>query len=128
MNQEKLVKLVALYFPQLHAIPENDAWWGKGFTDWVNVKKAAPQFRGHYQPREPLDDRYYDQSQMETLKWQISLAKKYGVHGFCHYHYWFEGKQLLETPTNMMLAAKELDFVEAARLRDEMYGLEKLMK
>lgn len=110
MNQEKLVKLVALYFPQLHAIPENDEWWGKGFTDWVNVKRAVPQFRGHFQPRVPLDDRYYDQSQMETLKWQISLAKKYGVHGFCHYHYWFEGKQLLETPTNMMLASKEIDF------------------
>ena len=110
MNQEKLVKLVALYFPQLHTIPENDQWWGKGFTDWVNVKRAKPQYKGHFQPRVPLDDRYYDQSQMETLKWQIGLAKKYGVHGFCHYHYWFEGKQLLETPTNMMLESKELDF------------------
>ena len=110
MNQEKLVKLVALYFPQLHAIPENDEWWGKGFTDWVNVRKAKPQFKNHFQPRVPLDNRYYDQSQMETLKWQIALAKKYGVHGFCHYHYWFDGKQLLETPTNMMLESKELDF------------------
>ena len=110
MNQESLVKVVALYFPQLHAIPENDEWWGKGFTDWVNVKKAKPQFNGHVQPRIPLDDRYYDQSQMETLKWQIGLAKSHGVHGFCHYHYWFEGKQLLETPTNMMLESRELDF------------------
>ncbi len=110
MNQDQLVKLIALYFPQLHTIPENDEWWGKGFTDWVNVKKAQPQFDGHFQPRVPLDDRYYDQSQMETLKWQIALAKKYGVHGFCHYHYWFDGKQLLETPTNMMLDSKELDF------------------
>ncbi len=110
MNQENLVKLVALYFPQLHAIPENDEWWGKGFTDWVNVKKAEPQFKDHFQPRVPLDKRYYDQSQMETLKWQISLAMQYGVHGFCHYHYWFDGKQLLETPTNMMLESKELDF------------------
>ena len=110
MNQENLVKLVALYFPQLHAIPENDEWWGEGFTDWVNVRKANPQFKGHFQPRVPLDNRYYDQSQMETLMWQIALAKKYGVHGFCHYHYWFDGKQLLETPTNMMLESKELDF------------------
>lgn len=110
MNQENLVKLVALYFPQLHTIPENDEWWGKGFTDWVNVKKAKPQFKGHFQPRVPLDNRYYDQSQMETLKWQIGLAKQFGVHGFCHYHYWFDGKQLLETPTNMMLESKELDF------------------
>ena len=110
MNQENLVKLIALYFPQLHSIPENDEWWGKGFTDWVNVRKARPQFKGHFQPRVPLDSRYYDQSQMETLKWQIELARKYGVHGFCHYHYWFDGKQLLETPTNMMLASKQLDF------------------
>ena len=110
MNQNDLVKLVALYFPQLHEIPENNEWWGEGFTDWVNVRNARPQFKGHFQPRVPLDDRYYDQSQMETLKWQIALAKKYGVYGFCHYHYWFDGKQLLETPTNMMLESKELDF------------------
>ena len=110
MQEEELVKLIALYFPQLHAIPENDTWWGKGFTDWVNVRKAKPQFDGHNQPRVPLDDRYYDQSQMETLAWQIGLAKQYGVHGFCHYHYWFDGKQLLETPTNLMLDNKKLDF------------------
>ncbi len=110
MNPDDLVKLVALYFPQLHPIPENDEWWGKGFTDWVNVKKAMPLFEGHFQPRVPLNNNYYDQSQLETLKWQIKLAKQYGVHGFCHYHYWFEGKQLLETPTNLMLDSKDLDF------------------
>ena len=110
MKQEELVKLIALYFPQLHPIPENDAWWGKGFTDWVNVKKATPLFEGHFQPRIPSNNNYYDQSQLETLKWQISLAKQYGVHGFCHYHYWFEGKQLLETPTNLMMDSTELDF------------------
>ena len=110
MKQDDLVKLVALYFPQLHAIPENDEWWGKGFTDWENVKKARPQYEAHFQPRVPLDDRYYDQSEMATLKWQIALAKQYGVHGFCHYHYWFDGKQLLETPTNLMLESKDLDF------------------
>ena len=110
MNQDNLVKVIALYFPQLHTIPENDAWWGAGFTDWLNVKKAKPQFPGHYQPRVPLGDRYYDQSKMETLKWQTDLAKRYDVHGFCHYHYWFDGKQLLETPTNMMLASKEINF------------------
>lgn len=110
MNPEGLVKVIALYFPQFHAIPENDEWWGPGFTDWVNVRRAKPQFRGHVQPRIPLHDRYYDQSQIETLKWQIGLAKSHGLHGFCHYHYWFEGKQLLETPTNMMLETKDLDF------------------
>ena len=78
--------------------------------DWVNVKRAEPQFPEHFQPRVPLDNRYYDQSKMETLKWQVDLAKSHGVHGFCHYHYWFDGKQLLETPTNTMLETKELDF------------------
>jgi Glycosyltransferase WbsX len=106
----KKIKLIAMYFPQLHAIPENDEWWGKGFTDWNNVKKAKPQFEGHYQPRIPLNNNYYDQSKLETLRWQIDLAKKHGVYGFCHYHYWFDGKQLLETPTNLILENKDIDF------------------
>jgi hypothetical protein len=110
VSQENLVKLIALYFPQFHAIPENDEWWGKGFTDWVNVRKAQPQFHGHYQPRVPLADRYYDQSQKETLAWQIATAKRYGLYGFCHYHYWFDGKQLLQTPTDMVIESPELDF------------------
>lgn len=110
MSPEEKVKLVALYFPQFHRIPENDQWWGEGFTDWTNVKKAEPQFPGHYQPRVPKDDRYYDLSQLETIKWQVELAKSHGLYGFCHYHYWFEGKQLLETPTNLMLANKDVDF------------------
>lgn len=109
-STEKAVKLIAMYFPQLHAIPENDAWWGEGFTDWNNVKSASPQYDGHYQPRVPLDNNYYDQSKIETLRWQISLAKEYGLYGFCHYHYWFDGKQLLETPTNLILDNKDLDF------------------
>ncbi|QJR15559.1 glycosyltransferase WbsX family protein [Usitatibacter palustris] len=107
---EDQVRLLAMYFPQFHAIPENDAWWGKGFTDWVNVKRARPQFRGHYQPRVPLDNNYYDQSRLDTLAWQIDIARKHGVHGFCHYHYWFDGKQLLDTPTNLVLENKSLDF------------------
>lgn len=109
MNDKK-IKLIAMYFPQLHAIPENDEWWGKGFTDWNNVTSAVPQFEGHYQPRVPLDNNYYDQSKIETLRAQIDLAKEHGLYGFCHYHYWFDGKQLLETPTNLMLENKELDF------------------
>ena len=106
-------KLIAVYFPQLHAIPENDAWWGKGFTDWENVKSGQPQYEGHHQPRVPLggndQDRYYDQSELATLRRQTALAKQYGVYGFCHYHYWFDGKQLLETPTNLMLAHADID-------------------
>lgn len=103
-------KLIALYFTQLHAIPENDAWWGKGFTDWDNVKSSAPQYDGHYQPRIPRGSSYYDQSDLETLRGQIELAKQYGVYGFCHYHYWFDGRQLLETPTNLILANRDIDF------------------
>ena len=103
-------KLIAMYFPQLHSIPENDAWWGTGFTDWENVKSAKPQFEGHYQPRTPLGCAYYDQSELETLRSQIALAKRYGVYGFCHYHYWFDGKQLLETPTNLILENQDIDF------------------
>ena len=109
MNNASDIKLIAMYFPQLHAIPENDEWWGKGFTDWFNVKNDRPLFDGHNQPRVPLNNNYYDQSMLDTLRWQVDLAKRYGVYGFCHYHYWFDGKQLLETPTNLMLENKDID-------------------
>ncbi len=105
-----MAKIVAMYFPQFHEILENNRWWGDGFTDWFNVKKAKPQFNGHYQPRVPLNKNYYDQSDCETLRCQISLAQKYGVHGFCHYHYWFDGKQLLHEPTDLMLSNKDINF------------------
>ncbi len=103
-------KVIALYFPQFHVISENNAWWGEGFTDWNSVRTAVPQFEGHYQPRVPLNGNYYDQSRVETLRWQVDLARKHGIYGFCHYHYWFEGKQLLETPTNLVLENKDIDF------------------
>jgi len=107
---EQTVKLIAIYFPQLHAIPENDAWWGQDFTDWDNVKTGTPLYQDHYQPRVPLNKNYYDQSKIEVLRWQIDLAKKYGIYGFCHYHYWFDGKQLLETPTNLIMENQDIDF------------------
>ncbi len=103
------VKVVALYFPQLHAIPENDRWWGQGFTDWVNVKRAQPLFGGHRQPRVPLGRDYYDQSDPKVIRRQVALAREHGVSAFCHYHYWFNGKQLLETPTNLLMGMKDLD-------------------
>ena len=104
------MKIIAMYFPQFHSIEENDKWWGKDFTDWDNVKKACAQFKSHIQPREPLDDNYYDQSSIETIRWQVELARSHGVFGFCHYHYWFNGKQLLETPTELMLNNPDIDF------------------
>jgi hypothetical protein len=103
-------KVVALYFTQLHVIPENNEWWGEGFTDWENVKKAKSLFDGHNQPRIPLNSNYYDQSRVEVIRSQIELAKAHGIYGFCHYHYWFDGKQLLETPTNLFLQNKDINF------------------
>ncbi len=103
------VRLVAQYFPQLHAIPENDEWWGKGFTDWDNVRRGEQQFPRHYQPRIPFHDNYYDQSKVESLRWQAELARAHGVDAFCHYHYWFDGKQLLNKPTDVLLGNKDID-------------------
>lgn len=103
------MKVIPVYLPQFHTIPENDEWWGKGFTEWVNVKNAKPLFEGHNQPRVPLNNNYYDLSDIETLKWQCKLAKDYGIYGFCMYHYWFNGHLLLEKPMEMLLAHPEID-------------------
>lgn len=104
-----MMKVIPVYLPQFHTIPENDEWWGKGFTEWVNVRGARPLFEGHNQPRVPLGDNYYDLSDVETLKWQCQLARKYGIYGFCMYHYWFNGHLLLEKPMEMLLAHPEID-------------------
>ena len=103
------MKIIPLYLPQFHTIPENDEWWGKGFTEWVNVREARPLFEGHNQPRVPLNNNYYDLSDIETLKWQCRIAKEYGIYGFCMYHYWFNGHLLLEKPMEMLLAHPEID-------------------
>jgi len=100
------VQLVPFYFPQFHAIPENDTWWGKGYTDWKRVKEARPLFEAHYQPRVPLEQNYYDLSSYEAIDWQIKLAQQYGLSGFCFYHYWFDGKLLLEKPMELFYNLK----------------------
>lgn len=103
------MKIIAFYLPQFHNIPENDEWWGKGFTEWVNVKKAKSLYPGHEQPRVPLNNNYYNLLDDNVKIWQAKLAKKYGIYGFCYYHYWFDGHMLLEKPMEQMLANKEID-------------------
>lgn len=103
------MKVIAFYLPQFHEIPENNEWWGKGFTEWVNVKKAKPLFEGHRQPRVPKDNNYYDLSDVNVMRWQASLAKEYGLYGFCYYHYWFNGHMLLQKPLENMLNDKKVD-------------------
>lgn len=98
----------AYYLPQFHCIPENDEWWGKGFTEWTNVRKAQPLFPGHVQPYVPLGGNYYNLLDPETLTWQAELAREYRVDGFIYYHYYFKGKKLLEKPAEDLLRRPEI--------------------
>lgn len=101
-------KVIAIYYPQYHAIPLNDKYWGEGFTDWQNVKKSKPLFNTHKQPKTPLNNNYYDPRNLSTLQEQSRLAKEFGVYGFCFYHYWFDGEALLEEPLLTFLNNKDI--------------------
>ncbi len=107
----KKARLIAFHLPQFYPTPENDKWWGKGFTEWTNVAKAKPLFPGHYQPHVPADLGFYDLRLPEARLAQAELAKEYGIEGFCYYHYWLGGgRRMLEHPVNEILASGEPDF------------------
>ena len=122
-QKQPKARVLAYYLPQFHPIPENDAWWGKGFTEWTNVGKAKPLFPGHYQPHVPADLGYYDLRVPETREAQAQMAREAGIEGFVYWHYWFgNGKRLLERPFNEVLASGKPDFPFALAWANESWS------
>ena len=103
-------RVIAINLPQFHPFPENDEWWGKGFTEWTNVTKARPRFRGHYQPHLPSETGFYDLRLPEARQMQAEMAQSAGIYGFCYYHYWFNGKRLMNRPIDEILDSGEPKF------------------
>ncbi len=110
IGMKKEMKVMCMYLPQFHTTPDNDKWWGKGYTDWVAARNAKPYYKKHMQPRVPLDGNYYDLADESAAvwKWQAELAEKYGIYGFCVYQYWFTGRKVLEKPLEILLRHKEI--------------------
>ena len=103
-------RVIAINLPQFHPFKENDEWWGKGFTEWTNVTKAKPRFNGHYQPHLPTETGFYDLRLPEARLMQANMAKEFGIYGFCYYHYWFNGKRLMNRPTDDILSSQEPNY------------------
>lgn len=106
----KKIRPIAIHLPQYHPFKENNEWWGEGFTEWNNVVKGTPRFKGHYQPHLPADLGFYDLRLPEVREMQANMAREYGIYGFCYYHYWFNGKLLMERPLNEILESGKPDF------------------
>lgn len=102
------MKIIAYYLPQFHEINENNEWWGKGFTEWTNVKKSRPLYKGHVQPKVPKSNNYYDLMEKKTIEFQTKLINQYGIEGLCYYHYWFKGRKILEKPAENLLNWKDI--------------------
>ena len=109
-SSTRAARVIAFYLPQFHPIPENESWWGPGFTEWTNAARARPLFRGHVQPHLPADLGFYDLRLPESRQAQAVLARRYGVEGFCYWHYWFAGRRILERPYSEMLSTGEPEF------------------
>lgn len=103
------MKLIAFYLPQFHQIPENDEWWEPGFTEWTNVKRAKKIFKNQTQPKIPLNKNYYDLMDKNTVEWQTDLMKTYGIYGFCYFHYWFNGRKILEKPAENLIKWNDIN-------------------